>query len=82
MEAMVNVMGQIIQLLVGGIEALSAGIGSGLSQAAQDMFLTVSEAGAVTGLSTFGALVAIFGGIGLAVGLTRLIFNWVTSLGN
>lgn len=84
---MSTILNEIIELLTGGITGIAAGVGQGLSVLARDMFLTyttAAEGGAitVTGLSTFGSLVVIFAGIGLAVGLSRLIFNWVTSLGN
>ena len=79
---MVNVLKEFIQLLVGGIEEMASGIGSGVNAYVQDLFLAVSETGEVTGLSTFGAVVAIFGGIALAVTITTLIFNWVKSLGH
>ena len=48
----------------------------------KDLFLEVDAQGAITGLSTFGGVVAIFGGIALAVGITTLIFNWIRSIGN
>lgn len=76
------VLTEFIELLVSGISALASGIGSGVNGYVQDLFLTVSETGEVTGLSTFGGIVAIFGGIALAVGLTTLIFNWIRSIGN
>lgn len=84
---MSTILNEIIELLTGGITGIAAGVGQGLSVLARDMFLTyttAAEGGAITitGLSTFGSLVVIFAGIGLAVGLSRLIFNWVTSLGN
>lgn len=84
---MSTILNEIIELLTGGITGIATGVGQGLSVLARDMFLTyttAAEGGAitVTGLSTFGSLVVIFAGIGLAVGLSRLIFNWVTSLGN
>lgn len=76
------VLTEFIGLLVGGISKLAGGIGTGIQQYVTDLFLTTSTDGAVTGLSTFGGVVAIFGGIALAVGLTTLIFNWVRSIGN
>lgn len=76
------VLTEFIGLLVGGISEMATGIGSGIQQYVTDLFLTTSETGAVQGLSTFGGVVAIFGGIALAVGLTTLIFNWVRSIGN
>lgn len=77
-----NILTEFIQLLVSGITELGTGIGAGVNNFVQDLFLEVGESGAVEGLSTFGGVAAIFGGIGLAVGLTTLIFNWIRSLGN
>lgn len=79
---MLEILTQFVELLVGGITSLAQGIGSGVNGFVQDLFLTVGENGTVTGLSTFGGVVAIFGGISLAVGITTLIFNWIRSIGN
>lgn len=79
---MSNILTEFIQLLVSGITTLATGIGSGVNGFVQDLFLTVGTDGAITGLSTFGGVVAIFGGVGLAVGITTLIFNWIRSIGN
>lgn len=70
---------EIIQILVGGITGIAEGIGAGLSNLAQSIFLTTKE-GATT-LSTFGTIIVIFAGISLAIGLSRLIVGWLTSLG-
>lgn len=79
---MANILQEFIDLLVGGISNLATGIGSGVNGFVQDLFLTVGTDGAITGLSTFGGVVAIFGGVSLAIGLTRLIFGWIRSIGN
>lgn len=76
------ILSEFISLLVGGITDLAQGIGSGVNGFVEDLFLKVGEGGAITGLSTFGGVIAIFGGIGLAVGLTTLIFKWIRSIGN
>lgn len=70
----------IIELLVGGITGVAEGIGSGLSTLAQDIFITAGADGAM-GLSVFGSLIVIFAGISLAIGLSRWVVNFVTSLG-
>lgn len=75
------VLTEIISLLVGGISGIATGIGQGLSKLVSEIFVTTSEAGAVTGLSVFGGLVAVFGGIALAVGLSRMVVGWVMTLG-
>lgn len=79
---MTNIMTEIIALLVSGITGIASGIGAGLTELVQAIFLEVGEAGAVEGLSTFGSLIIIFAGISLAIGLSRWVVNWVTSLGN
>lgn len=75
-----EVLTEFIGLLVGGITEMGTGIGAGANATITSMFLETTETG--TALSTLGGVVAIFGGIALAVGFTYLIFNWVTSIGN
>lgn len=75
------VLNDFIELLVGGIQEMAQGIGSGLNSAFTEMFLTTSEQGTITGLSTFGGVVAVMAGIALAIGLTRLVFMFITNLG-
>lgn len=78
---MTTILTEIISLLVAGITGIATGIGEGLSILVQSIFLTVSETGAVEGLSTFGGLIIVFAGVSLAIGLSRWVVNWVTSLG-
>lgn len=77
---MTAVLQEIVEILVSGISSLATGIGSGLNDMAEGLFLVVGEGGTQT-LSTFGGIVAIFGGIALAVGLTTLVTKWIMSLG-
>lgn len=74
------VLNEIVEILVAGITGLAEGIGSGLNSMAESLFLVAGENGAQS-LSTFGGVVAIFGGIALAVGLTTLVTKWIMSLG-
>lgn len=78
---MTSVLTEIISILVAGITDLAGGIGEGLGALVTSIFLTEGTGGEMT-LSVFGGVVVIFAGISLAIGLSRLIFNWVTSLGN
>ena len=71
-----NILTQIIEIMVGGIAGVAEGIGGGLSTLATSIFL-----GAEGALSTFGTLVVVFAGIGLAIGLSRWVLNFVTSMG-
>ena len=73
------ILSAIIELLVGGITGIAQGIGAGLSTLATSIFLT-GEGNAQT-LSTFGTLVVVFAGIALAIGLSRLVVRWISSLG-
>lgn len=75
----VQIMQAIIEILVGGISGIATGIGSGLSTLAQSIFLA-GEGDSQT-LSTFGVLIIVFAGISLAVGLSRWVVNFVSSLG-
>lgn len=74
------VLSEIISLLTDGIVEYAGAFGTGLGSAAESIFLTTGEGGAV-GLSTFGGLIVVFAALSLAIGVTKLIFNWVTSLG-
>lgn len=75
------ILTSIIELLTGGLTGMATGIGGGLNQAVTNLFIATGDGGAQT-LSTFGSVVAIFAGIGLAVGLTTLVTKWVMSLGS
>lgn len=74
------ILTEIISLLVGGITGIAEGIGEGLSTLATNIFLSGNSTDGYQ-LSIFGGLIAVFGGISLAIGLSRLIVKWVASLG-
>ena len=68
--------------MIGGITGIAGGIGSGLSELVSNIFLKVGETGTIEGMSVFGGLIVVFAGVALAIGLSRWVVNWVTSLGN
>lgn len=76
---MASILTEMVQLLTGGITGMATGIGTGVQSLVSNLFLDTTGSSPV--LSTFGAVVCIFGGIALAVGLSRLIFQWIASLG-
>lgn len=76
------VLNEIITLLVAGISGIATGIGEGLSQLVQTIFLEMGTNGEVVGLSVFGGVIIIFAGVSLAIGLSRMVVAWVQSLGN
>ncbi|MBE6554920.1 MAG: hypothetical protein E7663_01615 [Ruminococcaceae bacterium] len=76
---MTNILQEIIALLTAGITGIASGIGSGLSNLVQQIFIDTT--GDSTKLSIFGGVVVVFAGVSLAIGLSRWVVNWVTSLG-
>lgn len=80
---MTALLSNIIEILVGGITGIATGIGSGLQELVKSIF--VSGSGTTESpytLTVFGGLIVVFAGIALAVGLSRWVMNFVTSLGN
>lgn len=76
------VLTEIVQLLVGAISDIATGIGSGVSALVTNIFLTGSgTTESPYALSVFGGVIAVFGGIALAIGLSRWVMNFLTSLG-
>jgi hypothetical protein len=71
---------EIIEILTAGITGIATGIGSGLKSLVDNIFFTTAEGGAAT-MSTFGIMICVFAGISLAIGLSRLIVRWLSSLG-
>lgn len=80
---MANVLQEFVNILVSGIQDLATGIAGGIVSMAKALFLEINPSTqAVTGLSVFGGIVAIFAGLALAIGITTRVYTWVTSLGN
>lgn len=78
---MATVLQEFISILVSGITSLATGIAGGVVAMTKALFLEEAE-GAITGLSVFGGVVAIFAGLALATGITSKVYQWVVSLGN
>lgn len=77
-----NIVTEIASILFGGISTTASGVGNGLKELVTAIFLNVdATTNAVTGLSTFGIVAVSFMGVSLAIGLSRFVLNWVTSLG-
>lgn len=74
-----EIVTQIIQILVSGLTEMATGIGGGLNNLAQSIFLV--QSGEKWVLSQFGELIIAFGAVALAVGLSRFVVNWLTSFG-
>lgn len=79
MQQWVDALGDIIDILVGGLTSMGTGIAGGITNFVQGLMFTTS--GETTTLSPFIAAVALFAAIGLAVGLTKWVSRWIQSLG-
>lgn len=80
---MTGLLSEIIEILVGGITNIASGIGGGLQSLVTDIFVT--GAGTTESpykLSVYGGVIVVFAGIALAVGLSRFVVSWLSSLGN
>lgn len=73
------ILQEIITLLVSGITQLATGVGSGLQALVTAIF--IDSTGETQQLTVFGGLIVVFAGISLAIGLSRWVMNFVTSLG-
>lgn len=76
---MTSILTEIIGLLGGGLATFAEKIGAGLNAFVTNLF--VDSTGGTNTLSTFGSVVAIFGGVALAIGLSKWITSWVSTLG-
>lgn len=76
---MTAVLTEIVSLLVGALTSFATGIGEGLSAMVTSIFLNGD--GSEQSLSAFGAVIVIFAGISLAIGLSRWVTQFITSLG-
>lgn len=80
---MTALLGEIIQILVGGITQLASGIGTGLMELIGAIFVTGTGTNeSPYTLTVFGGLIIVFAGIALAIGLSRFVMNWVTGFGS
>lgn len=76
------IAGQIVEALTSaltGSNGLLQKIPEGIKTAFESLFLTTTGTGesAVTSMSTFAVVMCIFGGVALAFGITRLIWQLV-----
>lgn len=73
---MTTLLTEIIGLLVGGFSTFATGLGTGIGDYVNALFVTESN-----NLTTFGGIVVVFAAIALTMSLSRWVLNFVTSLG-
>ena len=76
---MTTILTEIINILVGGLTSFATGFGSGLTALVGAIF--IDSSGATPQLSTMGGLIVVFAGVSLAIGLSRWVLDFCTSLG-
>lgn len=76
-----EILNQIVQILTGGLVNFGTGIGEGIQSIVQSLFVDVNASTGAQTLTIFGTIICVFAGIALAVGITRRLFSWITSLG-
>ena len=74
-------MTEFIEILGGGTVTLAGHIGEGLVEMAKSAFFKVDETGAITGINEFAGVIAIGGGIALAIGLTTKVVSYIFNIG-
>ena len=75
MTVLTTILNDIVVLLTGGLTGMGSGIATGINDFVTNLMVSSGD------ISYFLGAVAIFGGVSLAVSLTRRIFSWVESLG-
>lgn len=78
---MAEIVQEIITGLVSGLTQMATGLGSGLNELIQNIFLKMGDSGIIEGLSTTGIVIIAFGGVALAVGLSKFVVKWLMSWG-
>lgn len=73
------ILTEILDILISGLTTFGQGIGAGLQTIVTSMF--IDSTGDAQKLSIFGGVVTIFAAIGLGVGLTRMVYGWLVTLG-
>lgn len=76
---MTAVLQEIVSLLTGGLTQMATGIGQGFQSFMSAIFLDTSNS--TTALSVTGGIIVIFAAIALAIGLGRLVANYLFGLG-
>lgn len=74
-----ELLGSIIEIMVGGFTEMGAGLGAGLSSFVSSIIYTTN--GDTTVMSPFATILFIFIAISLSMSLFRWVLNFVTSIG-
>lgn len=76
---MTGVLTEIVTLLTSGLSSMATGIGQGFQSFMGAIFLDTT--GSTPVLSVTGGIIVVFAAIALAIGLGRLVANYLFGLG-
>lgn len=74
-EGLSAALGELFDIMTGGIGAFGKGLGSGLNEMAKYSFFEVSAEGTITGLGAYGGVLAFGMAVTLAMSACYLVFN-------
>lgn len=74
-EGLSVALGDLFEIMTGGIGAFGKGLGTGLNEMAKYSFFEVSAEGVITGLGAYGGVVAFGMAVSLAMSACYLVFN-------
>ena len=72
---------EILDAITSGLTGLVSAIPTAIKDTFDSLFITTTNVGDTTtqGISTFAIVMLVFGGITLAFGITKLIYNLIRS---
>lgn len=76
---MAAVLTELVNIMVGAVTTLGTGVAQGVVAICTALF--IDNSGTSMALSIFGGIVAVFAGISLAIGVSKLVYHFIASLG-
>lgn len=74
-EGITTALGDLFEIMTGGLASFGQGLGSGLNSMAKYSFFEVSTEGTITGLGAYGGVIAFGMAVSLAMSACYLVFD-------
>lgn len=74
-EGISAALGDLFEIMTGGLSSFGQGLGTGLNNMAKYSFFEVSAEGTITGLGAYGGVLAFGMAVSLAMSACYLVFN-------
>lgn len=78
---MTAVLQEFAGIAVGAITTIAQGIATGVTSMATGLLLETDATTGAVSLSAFGGIIAIFAGFSLGLGVCRLVYMFIVSIG-